>query len=178
MTSAALWLGPVHVEARSAYQRARSAGLSPLRSLVIGTVASFRDCWAFRRKIAAHLGCSVRTVQRALTHGEREGLIGKARAKLAEKPPNMDQPIPCGWSHRWTIGWGQAGKLVQQAVDAAKARWIVRHVSQPVVVPKVASALDLGAPRQRTEHQRRGWTAEQLDAKLAELEREHKPPDG
>jgi DNA-binding transcriptional MocR family regulator len=132
----------------------------------------------FRRKLAEKLGLSVRTVQRALTQGEAEGLIGKARAKLGEKPPNMAEVIPCGWSHRWTIGWGQAGKLVQRAVDAARARFIVRHAAQPVALPKRPSALDPERPaRQKTPYQRRGWTAEQLDAELARLERERKPPD-
>jgi DNA-binding transcriptional MocR family regulator len=174
--TAALWPGPVHVEARAAYARAREAGLSLARAMVIGAVASFRDCWMFRRKLAEKLGLSVRTVQRALTQGEAEGLIGKARAKQGEKPPNMPEAIPCGWSHRWTIGWGQAGKLVQSAVAAAKARWLIRQV-KPVQLPKRPSALDPERPaRQKTPYQRREWTAEQLDAELAKLEREHKPP--
>lgn len=135
VTSNGLWLGPHHGEARAAYTRARRAGLTSLRALVIGSVASFKDCWAFRAKLAAKHDCSVRTVQRALTQAREEGLIGVARSKcdivrgkkVFEKPPHFDKPVPCGWSHRWTIGWGKAGAAVKQAVEAARARWIVRH---------------------------------------------------
>jgi DNA-binding transcriptional MocR family regulator len=131
----------------------------------------------FRSKLARHLGISVRTVQRALTQAESAGLIGKARAKQGEKPPNMHQAIPCGWSHRWTIGWGQAGEAVKRAVEVARARFIVRHVAKPVELPKKPGALDVApANRPKTPYQRRDWTAEQLDAELARLEREHKPP--
>ena len=53
--------GPAAHEARSAYFRARQAGMNSLRSLVVSFVASFKDCWAFRRQIAQIIGCSVRT---------------------------------------------------------------------------------------------------------------------
>lgn len=166
----------MHSEARAAYQRARNSGLSPLRSLVIGSVASFKECWTFRRKLAAHVGCSVRTVQRALTQAKAEGLINTARAKKTDIPPNWQHgPVTCGWSHRWVIGWGKAGEAVKEAVNQAKARWFVRqtmHERKPT-----RSTVDQVAPKppvkQRTEYQRRSWTAEELDAELARLE---KPP--
>lgn len=179
--AASLWLGPVHTEARSAFQRARDAGLSPLRALVIGTIASFRDCWAFRSKIAEHIGCSTRTVQRAITQAKSEGLIGVARAKQDEKPPNWHSVVPCGWSHRWTIGWGKAGPAAEQAVQAARARWIVRmsvEAMKPAPAPAEASS---AAPRPaarpvRPEIQRRRWTAAELEAELERLERQKQPP--
>ncbi len=179
MTAASLWIGPVHTEARSAYQRAREAGLSPLRALVIGSVASFKECWTFRKKLAEKAGCSVRTVQRALTQAREEGLIGVARAKKNEVPPNWPHgPVTCGWSHRWVIGWGKAGEAVKDAVHAAKARWLVKHATPARVptAPPVPSERIQGRAttrRSRPEYQRRTWTAEELDA---ELERLAKPP--
>ena len=175
-----LWLGPVADEARAAFARAREAGLSSLRALVIGSVASFKECWAFRRKLAAHVGCSVRTVARALRQAKEEGLIGVARAKKGEKPPNFEGDISCGWSHRWVIGWGAAGKAVQQRVAAAKARWLIRQAMQPAAAPKASPAP--AEERKRGSHpptdaQRRKWTAAELDAELARIERNRRPPD-
>ena len=184
---ASLWLGPVHSEARSAFQRARQAGLSPMRALVIGSVASFKECWAFRRKLAAQVGCSIRTVQRALTQAREEGLIGVARAKKTDVPPNWKHgPIACGWSHRWVIGWGKAGQAVADAVHAAKARWLVKHaLATPRVsqtsAPPADNQVDPAISRRaatgpRAEYARRKWTAQELDAELELLERAKKPP--
>lgn len=180
--SDSLWLGPVHTEARAAYQRAREAGLSTMRALVIGSVASFKECWAFRRKLAAKVGCSVRTVQRALTQARSEGLIGVARAKKGETPPNWAHgPVDCGWSHRWTIGWGAAATVVRDQVHAAKARWLIKHALGPKVPGKAAAAPIVGSTM---DPKRRKWTAEELDAELmkaaddarAAWERRQKPP--
>lgn len=195
-----LWLGPVHSEARAGYQRARNAGLSPLRALVIGTVASFKECWTFRRNIAAKVGCSVRTVQRALTQARSEGLIGVARAKKTEVPPNWEHgPVTCGWSHRWVIGWGKAGQAVADAVHQAKARWLVKHAIRSTV-PALGRTPYAGAhsatpdkshhaaagesgpgrrgiARERPNpNQRRTWTAAELDAELERLAAEKPPP--
>src|SRR3972149_2480929 len=108
MSLAATWPGPAFVEARAAYERARSTGLSAARALVLGCIASFKDGWICRKNLADHTGLSVRTVQRAITQGKETGLIGVGRAKPNEIPPGMDRPVPCGWSHRWPIGWGAA----------------------------------------------------------------------
>jgi hypothetical protein len=150
--------------------------LSPLRALVIGTVASFKECWTFRRNIAAKVGCSVRTVQRALTQARSEGLIGVARAKKTEVPPNWEHgPVTCGWSHRWVIGWGKAGQAVADAVHAAKARWLVRHAApqKMAVSAPVGSTMD---PKPRNERQRRKWTAAELEAEMDRLEAAGAPP--
>lgn len=183
---AALWLGPVHQEAKAAYARAREAGLTSLRALVVGSVASFKDCWAFRRKLAAHVGCSVRTVQRAITQARAEGLIGVARAKPGEKPPGYDGTVDCGFSHRWTVGWGAAGRLVKERIAAAKARWLIRVAmggngkkSEAPAQPKTAgeSPPRPSSGNKSTEAQRRTWTAAELDAELERLESTRRPPD-
>lgn len=152
-----------------------------MRALVIGSVASFKECWTFRRNLAAKVGCSVRTVQRALTQAREEGLIGMARAKKTEVPPNWQHgPVTCGWSHRWTIGWGKAAEVVQDAVHAAKARWLVKIASTPPKSTTAASGPPLDrrslAPAPRTEYQRRTWTAAELDAELERLAAEKPPP--
>lgn len=175
--SHAIFMGPVAAEGRAMYQRAREAGISPLRSLILGNVASFKDCWAFRRKLADFAKCSVRTVQRALTQAVSEGLIGKARNKPGEKPPNWDNEVPCGWSHRWTIGWGAAAKEVAERVAAAKARWLVKVAVQTTPTkapgkPAPAGVAPKAQPTSRPEY-RRKMTAQELDA---ELERLSKPP--
>jgi hypothetical protein len=180
-----MWLGPFHIEARAAYQRARNATLSPTRALVIGTVASYKDCWTFRRTIAAKVGCSIRTVQRALTQARAEGLIRMHRAKKGEIPPRRQDdtqhgPIPCGWSHRFVMGWGQAGRAVADAVHAAKARWLVKQAAPLRTAPPAAAPFHAPSgtikPPARTEYQRRSWTPAELDAELDKLERLKKPP--
>ena len=177
-SAAAMWLGPVHTEARAGYERARNAGLSPMRALVVGSIASFQECWAFRKNLARHVGCSVRTVQRAITQAKAEGLIGTARAKKTEVPPHWPHgPVTCGWSHRWVIGWGKAGEAVKDAVAAAKARWMVKVATpQKMTTRPPGSTMDPAAPRPRTVHQRRSWTADELDAELERLDALKKPP--
>jgi DNA-binding transcriptional MocR family regulator len=129
-----VYLGPDHLEARYAEQRARETGLSALRAKVVGQLASFRDAWAFRRSLAKAVGCSIRTVQRAITEARSEGLVGVARAKKTEVPPGKDRPIPCGWSHRWTIGRGLAYGAAMAAIAAAKAKALVRASVKPPAV--------------------------------------------
>ena len=166
------WLGPVGDEARAAYVRARDAGMSHLRALVIGCVASFKDCWARRRKIAEHLRCSVRTVQRALTQAKELGLIGIGRSKPGEIPPGAKSEITCGFSHRWTIGWGMAGALVQEAVNRARA-WRLQKAA--VAASKVATRgstvgpAHTTPPRKRRELQARPprMSPEEIDAEVA-----------
>jgi hypothetical protein len=102
------YLGPDLPEARAAEQRAREAGLTVLRARIVAHIASFKDGWIFRRRLAKTEGCSVRTVQRAITQAREEGLIGVARAKQGEKPPGAAGTFACGWSHRWIIGRGRA----------------------------------------------------------------------
>lgn len=180
VTPSGLWLGPHHGEARAAYTRARRAGLTSLRALVVGSVASFKDCWAFRSKLASQVGCSVRTVQRALTQAREEGLIGVARSKcdivngkkVFEKAPILNKPVPCGWSHRWTIGWGKAGAAVKQAVEAARARFIVRaavHLPQRSHATLSVASPEKTGPRWKTTQDGREWrhlTPEQVQAEL------------
>ena len=165
-----LWLGPFVHEAVAAYRRAREAGLTAARSLVLGNVASFRDGWAFRKRLASKAGTSVRTVARALKQGRETGLVGVARAKPNERPVGPDgellAPIPCGWSHRWTIGWGKAGEAVGKAVAAARAKFVARAVVKGKGVPRAP------APRR--------YTLAQLDAELERRPRTEppgRPPD-
>lgn len=179
----ALWLGPFAHEAVAAFNRALEHGLSHGRALVVGQVASFQDCWTFRRSIAKRLQISVRTVQRALTEAQDLGLIGKARAKRGEIAPGLQTPIECGWSHRWTVGWGQAAERARAAIAQARLSRLVRKMmAQPAPPPSKREA------QARAEHQvkaeqasrdrwapPRRWTAEELDAELAR--RDAAPPD-
>jgi hypothetical protein len=170
-----LWLGPSPNEARAAYGRARESGMSALRALVVGNIASHRDCWAFRAKLAQKVGCSVRTVQRAITQATSLGLIGVARAKPNEKPPGVGHVVPCGWSHRWTVGWGRAGAAVKRAVDAARARFTLRRASRPL--PRDACAAKARQCGGKAPQLGRTWTAAELDAELALVPRTPNVPE-
>lgn len=163
------WPGPFASEARAAYERARCAGLSTARSLVLGCIASFKQCWTFRRALAAHTGVSVRTVQRAITQGKAEGLLGTARAKPTEVPPGRKEPVRCGWSHRWIVGWGEAVDRAKAAVERARMKRLAR---QAVLTQHVTNNVRPRNPRQRQ------YTAEELEAELARYEAEiaQRPP--
>lgn len=174
-----VWLGPARDEAVSAFKRAREAGMSIVRSWVVGTIGSFRDCWMFRAKIAEKLGCSVRTVQRAITQAKDLGLVRTGRAKLGEKPPGVATEIPCGWSHRFIVGRGLVGAAIKQAVELARGLRLVRQAAAAAAVPSPPKPAEAPVARvhARTPYQRRNWTAQELDAELARLERLQAPPD-
>jgi len=182
MTAAAapqLWKGPYQHEGTKAFLGAREDGMSVKRAIVLGHAGSFKDCFAFRKTIAKWAGCSVRTVQRAFTEARQKGRNGTARAKPGEIPPGCDTPIPCGWSHRWTIGWGKVGKAVADAVNAARARWIVKHAVPSVAKAPDKQAQNVSARPARPEYQRRKWTADELNSeleRLGKLEPREKPP--
>lgn len=159
--SVAGYLGSDWGTARYAEARAREAGLSALRAAVVGDIASFKDGWVFRSKLAAENDCSVRTVQRAITQAKGEGLIGVARAAKTEVPPGAKAPIPCGWSHRWTIGRELAGDELRAAIARAKLAQLTRRtLAAPPGVPH--------APKQAPAAPRR-YTPDELDAELQRL---------
>lgn len=166
MASAVLWPGPYASEAHAAFRRATEAGMTTTRSLVVGCVASFRDCWAFQSKIAARLSCSVRTVQRALRQARELGLIECHRSKRNEKAPGLDTVVPCGWSHRWAIGWGLAKEAAAAAVNVARAMRLV---------PALFVSKKRRKPAEPPPRPKR-WTVEEIEAELARRQSQA-PPD-
>jgi hypothetical protein len=149
-----MWLGNCVHEAERAYKRALAAGMNARAALLLGHIASFKDCWAFRKLLARMLRVSVRTIQRWLTKAKSLGLIEVYRGKKNETPPNADGPIPCGWSHRFTSGWGKAGDDVKNAIHQARLKWVARaaivfsNVPLPQKSAKAAMpSLTPGAPR-------------------------------
>ncbi len=165
------YCGPDALEARAAEQRAREAGLTVLRSRVVGHIASFRDGWIFRRRLAELLKCSIRTVQRAITQAREEGLIGVARAKLGEKPQGAAGTFACGWSHRWVIGRGLAVAGALAAVAAAKLAAVARRAAKP------SAPQQRRAPAGQRRPPARRWTADEIDQALAETPPATAPPD-
>jgi len=164
------YLGPDLHEARAAEQRARGAGLTVLRARIVAHIASFKDGWIFRRRLAKTEGCSVRTVQRAITQAREEGLIGVARAKQGEKPPGAAGTFACGWSHRWVIGRGRAAAAALAAIAAAKLAGLARTAAKPPA-PQQRCAPAAGcapAPKGQRRPPARRWTAEEIDAALAD----------
>ena len=160
---ASFWPGRFSDEANRAFNRAIQSGMTSLRSLVIGSVGSFRDCWMFQRTLAKNLGCSLRTVQRALREGRQLGLIECHRAKAKEKAPEIGKTLPCGWSHRWVVGWGRAKETVEKLVNVARAK---------ALVPGLFRKKPKKAEESATPHRR--WTAEEIEAELAR--RQGQPP--
>lgn len=138
--------------------------MSSARALVVGCIASFKQGWVFRRTLARHTGVSVRTVQRGITQARTLGLLGTARAKPNEVPPGRQEPVRCGWSHRWIVGWGLAVERAKEAVERARLKRLAK-IGEPKPKPKPI----------RTPAQRRTWTSEELDAELSRLT--PKPPD-
>lgn len=154
--------------------------MSPTRALVVGQIASFRDCWQFRRSLARVVGASVRTVQRAISEAKSLGLIGVARAKKNEIPSGRKGPLDCGWSHRWTIGWGKAGEAVGRAVAAARLRFISRFGLKPPAAER-PRANAVGAEQASAELERRAPDlASAIERARVELSRHwsRKPRDG
>jgi|WetSurMetagenome_2_1015567.scaffolds.fasta_scaffold570715_1 DNA-binding transcriptional regulator LsrR (DeoR family) len=160
--NAILWPGPYAGEAVKAFHRAIESDMGSLRALVIGCVGSFRDCWVFQRQIADRLGCSVRTVQRALRQARDLGLIECHRAHKNENAPGLQKPIPCGWSHRWVIGWGLVGEAVSRAINLARLNRMA---------PKA-----FRAPKRTREPVPKRWTASEIEEALRRRYSE-RPPD-
>jgi hypothetical protein len=180
---ASTWPGDAAIEARLAYQRAREAGLSAARALVVGCIASFKDCWKFRKNLAKHCGISIRTVQRAITQAKGCGLIGVARGKKTEIPPNFSKPLPHGWSHRWTVGWGLGWKAAAEAVARTRLARLEKDALRretktpaptPANVPPTLHEAIQGPRQQRAPRQ---YTAEEIDAELERLAKVKPPPD-
>lgn len=149
--------------------------MSAARALVIGCIASFREGWMFRRNLADHTGLSVRTVQRAITQAKNFGLIGVARAKKDEIPPGMDRALPCGWSHRWVVGWGQAAAAAKTAIANCRLARMVKAAARAVTTE--AKTVDTPGPMQGCHEQRppRRWSVAELDAELERLARSKGP---
>ena len=169
-----VWPGPYPFEARQAYWRARNEGMSLARSMVVGSIASFKDAWIFRRKLARWIGCSVRTVQRAITEAKALGLVGVARAKQGEVPPGANTEIPCGWSHRWTIGWGKAVEIAKAEIAQTRLARVLKLMVGPKAKPtEAARNVTAAEVKAVIDAQRspRAWSVEQIDAELARLAR-------
>jgi len=165
-----MWLGGNSVEAVAAFRRARAAGMSLPRALVVGQIASFRDCWAFRRTLARVLGVSVRTVQRAISEAKSLGLVNVWRSKKNERAPELGKVLPCGWSHKVAVGLGKAGRALEQAIDAARLRFVARAAVAVTVARSSSSpAPRTGPATSSSVRPRRHWTAEQLDRELARV---------
>lgn len=161
-------MGPDWAEAQAAYARARAAGMSKARAEALGHVASRDDCWAFARSIAERVGVSRRTIQRAFAQGTALGMVRTARAKKGEVPPGASKPFECGWSHRWIIGRGLAGRLYNEAIARARAAWLARVAQRQKVPSSVAELARKPAPRRPPPGvNTQAW----LEAELAERDR-------
>lgn len=188
MSGILTWPGPHHFEAKQAYIRAREAGMSLARSWIVGGIASFRDAWLFRSALARFFRLSIRTVQRAITEAHDLGLIGKARSKPNEIPPGANTPIPCGWSHRWTVGWGMAVEVARAEIARTRLARIVKAQTKRPEAPRyparktqwspeeIQAVIDSQVRQPPKDYGQRPprskWTVEEIEAELAKLKRE------
>lgn len=175
-SSQRLWPGPLQREGVEAFRAGIEARMSTARSLVLGVVGSFRDCWVFQRRIAEICGCSIRTVQRALHQARELALIECHRAKPNETPPGLERGtrIPCGWSHRWIVGRGLSEplRLAARAVTQS-ARTLVQKVKrtssrrQTSARTWTAAEIDAELARRHAVREQSRWTPEEFEAELA-----------
>ncbi len=163
--------------------------MSLSRAMSLGVIASYKQGWLFRTSIAKHLGIAVRTVQRGITEAKELGLLGTARAKKGEIPPGMDEPVDCGWSHRWVIGWGQAYEAAKAAIEQCKLARMLKHTTHRVIgkahrANRRMTQDELDAALERDQQAKdddaitvtppapsRRMTADELDAELERIER-------
>lgn len=96
------------VHRREAYRLFRYAleqGMSWLRARVLAAAASYGEkCWAFQDNLAAFIGCSLRTVQRAFDEGKRLGLLTSRRSRQGELTPT-GKYLKCGFALRTFTTW-------------------------------------------------------------------------
>jgi hypothetical protein len=164
VTFATKWAGYSQTEGLAAYLRAREAGLSMFRSLALGHVGSFEDGWIFRPSLAELVTCCVRTIGRALKDGREAGLVKCVRGGKKEIPPGIKKPLKCGFSHRWTTGWGKGAEVVREAVEKARADAEKRKLKRVAIgVVQPAKKREPAG----SEPKRRRWTAEEIDAEAA-----------
>jgi hypothetical protein len=162
------WIGPLHVQADDAFRRARVAGLSYARACVVGQIASFKDGWIFRARLADAVGVCVRTVQRAITQARELGLMATARSKPREKPPGAQGPLPCGFSHRWILAPAQAA--------AAAASHLARKVARSLCDAKPPTCDGRARVVRPVNLAERAARARAELARLAALWEEEPPP--
>lgn len=139
-------------------------------------LATRRDNWTFRKNIAEVVGCCVRTVGRGFRDARERGLMNAWRGKKGEIPPGAKAPLKCGWSHRTVYGWGQRPAERRREIEEARARWLVHEAQKALPKPpKVrVDGSTMDPPGRRRAPRTRGprMTSEQIDAALAELERQ------
>jgi hypothetical protein len=94
-------------EALFVFRFALGQGMSWKRARVLSCAASFGEkFWGFQRKLALYVGCSLRTVQRAMNEAKTLGIIYSRRSKQGEIPPGMAKPFKCGFAMRTFTAWG------------------------------------------------------------------------
>lgn len=158
-----LWMGPNVSGAHTAYATAIRHGMTAVRAMIIAQVGSFRDCWAFARHIAAQVGCSRRTVQRATAEAKSLGILHVHRSRQTEAAPGLGTVVPCGWSHRWLTGADVADDAARdRAIAVARAAELARRATTQTAAARAAERR-----RARRAITPRRWTAEEIDAELA-----------
>jgi hypothetical protein len=135
------WLGPYVDEAWSAYHLARGARMTALRARVWGHIGSNKITYAFRRTIAKAEGCSIRTVQRAITEGQDKGIGRAVRSKPGQIIPGLGKPLTCGCSLKWVAAWGRAlGEKLERIAKYRLRRLAKRTAMAAVVVAATAAS--------------------------------------
>jgi len=102
------------------FRYALEQGMSWLRARVLAAAASYGEkCWAFQDNLAAFVGCSLRTVQRAFDEAKRLGLVTSRRSRQGELTPS-GKYLKCGFALRTFTTWGLRSR---RRINATAARF-------------------------------------------------------
>lgn len=92
------------------------------RARVLAAAASYgQKVWAFQDNLAAFVGCSIRTVQRAFNEAKVLGLLYSRRSRQGELTPT-GKYLKCGFALRTFTTWGLRSKRRIRAVCARYAQ--------------------------------------------------------
>lgn len=109
------------VHRREAYRLFRYAleqGMSWLRARVLASAASLGPTyWGFQRTTAEFIGCSLRTVQRAIDEAKRLGLLTSRRSRRGELTPS-GKYLKCGFALRTFTTWHTRSRRRYNAIAA------------------------------------------------------------
>lgn len=154
--------------AQFVFERCRELGMNKLRAEIVGHVGSFpKTCWAYASSIARRVGCSVRTVQRAIAQAKALGLIRTTSGKKDTTPPDAKEPSRFGYSIREIVGRKTRGRLEYfEAIAAQAASW-VWHLGRRKQKPRSDVQLKERAARYERKRVEAAHYTHELEARAA-----------
>lgn len=110
-------------EALFVFRYALSQQMTWKRAHCLAVAASYgQKSWVFQGTVAKLVGCSLRTVQRAMNEAKTLGILYSRRSRQGETPPNGRGPLKCGCAIRTFTAWGLRSTRRINAVCARYAQ--------------------------------------------------------